>query len=151
MIQRGALVAFVVGLVVGAGALYLARPCWKERAGKGPAFVDGKYLIVQHESGHWVYERDDKGFHLVVKDMTPAGLKAIWDLQAAYLPQSVKVGSDTLLSAPATAYSSETGQFRVINKFYRLSNDRLIEVPTEATPAPPAPAPSSTTGPTPNR
>jgi len=152
MLQRGFGIAFLLGLVVGGAALYLARPCGRERDRKGPALLDGKYLVVQHDSGHWVYEKDDKGFRLVVKDMTPTGLKAIWDLQSAYLPQSIKVGSDTLVSAPVTGYSSDSGQFRVVNKFYRMSNDRLVEVPMEATSPPPAPAaPAPAPTPTPNR
>src|SRR5205814_1721174 len=103
----------------------------------------------QNESGHWIYEKDDKGLRLVGSRFSPVGQKAIWELQAAYNPQSVVVGSEALLSLPATLWNTETNSFQVVPRLFRMVNGKLVDVPVEASSAqvPPAPAPT----PTPNK
>ena len=124
------------GIVVGAVLVhFLVRPA---TSSPGPGgLVDGKYLVVESEDGHWIYERTDQGFRVVTKEISPAGLSAIWALQGDYTPASLTVGGEELLSVPSTMYSTETRSFQVIHRFYRIVNGKLQEVPMEeaATPA----------------
>lgn len=137
--QKASLIAFAIGLVVGAAALYVAGPC--SRSASKSALVDGKYLVVQSASGHWIYEKGDAGLKLVGKEMSPEGLHAIWELQGSYMPQSLSVGGDTVLSIPSTRYSTETGLFQVVHKIYRRVEGKLVELPMESAPGPDATSP----------
>lgn len=116
------LLAGAVGLVVGALLMAVLRPATE------PGLIDGKYLVVKEPDGHWVYEAGEQGLTVRVKQMSAAGLQAIWGLQGEFRPYSVEMGGATLLNVPVTQYSTESGAFQVVHRFYRLAEDKLVEV-----------------------
>ena len=128
------LIAVVAALLVGAFLMYMLRPAPETAAPS--ELVDGKYLVVEGTDGHWIYEKGDKGLTVRVKEMAPQGLGAIWGLQGKFLPYAVEVGGVSLVNVPATAYSTETGAFQVIHRFYKYEGDKLVEVSMEALKAP---------------
>ena len=116
-----------LGLLVGGGLILVLR------GGCAPAgLVDGKYLVVQSSSGHWIYEAGPDGIKLLRKELSPEGFGAIWGLQSAYQPKSMVSGGEELVHLPNTAYSMDTGQFQVVHKFYRAKEGKLVEVPMGA-------------------
>jgi hypothetical protein len=117
------LAAGAVGLVIGALLMVVLRPA--------TGLIDGKYLVVQEPDGHWVYEAGDEGLTVRVKQMSATGLQAIWGLQGQFKPYSVEMGGVTLLNVSDTAYSTESGTFQVMHRFYRLADDKLVEVKLE--------------------
>ncbi len=118
------LVFFGLGLVVGGVLVFVLRGCPKAPGN----LVDGKYLVVECPSGHWVYEASATGLKLVAKELSPEGLTAIWELQGAYQPKSILSGTEEILHLPNTRYSTETGSFQVVHKFYRMKDDKLVEI-----------------------
>jgi hypothetical protein len=120
------LAAGAVGLVIGALLMAVLRPA------KEPGLIDGKYLVVQEPDGHWVYEAGEQGLTVRVKQMSATGLQAIWGLQGQFKPYSVEMGGVTLLNVSDTAYSTESGTFQVMHRFYRLAEEKLVEVKLEA-------------------
>lgn len=131
--MRQSVIALACGLLLGAGAFALLRPSPPPPPAE---LIDGKHLVVRGEDGHWIYERTDSGFKVIVKELSPQGLRAIWELQRDYVPALLGSGAGELLSVPATQYSTETGQFRVVHHFYQLKDGKLVEVPMESAPAP---------------
>jgi hypothetical protein len=131
------LLVLTVLVSVLAGA-FLASQMQPAPAPAEPAsgLIDGKYIVVDNESGHWVYEVSDKGLTPRVKDMSPTGLASIWELQGKFVPYAVDVGGVALLNVPSTAYSTETGAFQVIHSFYKMDGDKLVEVELQARPRP---------------
>lgn len=121
------LLAAAAGLAVGALLMVVLRP-----AGAPPSrLIDGKYLVVETPDGHWVYEAGEQGFAVRIKGFSPAGLQAIWGLQSQFKPYTVEMGGATLLNVADTQYSAETGAFGVMHRFYRLVEDKLVEVKLE--------------------
>ena len=124
-----------VALLVGAFLVVMIRPT--TQASPTAQLVDGKYLVVEGPDGHWVYEKTENGFVVRIKELSPSGLQAIWGLQSKYLPHAVDLGGGTsLVNVPATQYSTETGSFQVLHRFYRFLDDKLVEVKMEGLKAP---------------
>jgi hypothetical protein len=130
------LLTLLGGIVLGGLLVYLARPCATTAAGS--RLVDGRYLVVETDTGHWIYDMSGEQPKAALSEITPEGLSAIWKLQGDYLPASLSVGGEQLLSVPSTRYSTETRSFQVLHKFYRLQDQKLVEVPMESVPAPSA-------------
>jgi len=126
--NKSSIIALVAGLIVGAALLYLLQPAAAETP---DGLVDGKYLVVEAESGHWIYESTDEGLKLLAKEWSADGLSAIWELQSEYTPEAVEVSGTKLVSVPATRYSTETGAFQVVHNFYRIDGDKLVLVPMD--------------------
>jgi hypothetical protein len=124
------ILAAAVGLVVGALLIVVLRPA--QGPSSPPELIGGKYLVIQKPDGHWVYEVGEQGLAVRVKELSPAGLESIWGLQGEFRPYSVEMGGATLLNVPATQYSTETGAFQVMHRFYRLAEEKLVEVKLEA-------------------
>jgi len=129
--NSNSIILLVVGVIVGAAALYLFQPEPAPPAAAPTGLVDGKYLVVDGESGHWIYRVGDKGLELQVKEWSAAGLHEIWELQSAYMPVAVDVGAEKLVNVPTTRYSTETGAFNVVHTFYRWEDGKLVRVPME--------------------
>ena len=129
MKDRGILL-LVVGLVVGGLLVGFLGPSLCKSTDEG--LVDGKYIVVENDYGNWVYERMGNGFQPVVKELTPLGLKSIWELQAEFKPMELHTAEGDLVSVPGTPYSTDTGSFSVVYRFYRLENGELIDVPVKA-------------------
>ena len=66
--NKSSIIALVTGLIVGAGLLYLLQPA-AATAVLPDGLVDGKYLVVEAESGHWIYESTDEGLKLLAKEL----------------------------------------------------------------------------------
>jgi len=126
--------AVVASLLAGAALMYLLRPAPESPSAAGQS--DEKYVVVESEGGHWIYEKTEEGLVVRVKELGPDGLGAIWGLQAKFLPYTVDIGGTTFVNVPATAYSTETGAFQVIHRFYKHADDKLVEVQMEGLPAP---------------
>lgn len=130
--------AAIIGLLVGAVLVILLRPASEPapEPPRGSELIDGKYLLVEESGGHWIYEKAKDGWEVRVKQLSPEGLQAIWGLQGQFLPYAIDSGSGVLINVPATQYSTETGTFQVIHRFYRYQEDKLVEVNLEATQRP---------------
>jgi hypothetical protein len=115
-------VFLAVGLVVG-GAAILCLRCEKATAG----LVGGKYLVVQSASGHWIYEATADGLKPVVQEVSLEGLHAIWELQSAYQPKSIRSGDQEIVHLPTTR--ADTRSFQVFHKFYAMKEGKLVEIP----------------------
>jgi hypothetical protein len=126
------------GLVVGAAAAWFLRPA---AVAPAPAptrdvdLVDGKYLVLRNDYGHWVYERvEGGGFKVVVKEMTPRGLETIWGLQSEHKPMAIATPKGEIVYVPFTRYSTETGSFSTDHKFFQMTDAGLVEVPLTLAP-----------------
>lgn len=123
------LLVAVASLLAGAFLMVLARPA--PAIPPASELIGGKYLVVEGEDGHWIYEKGENGLTVRVKELSPEGLSSIWGLQGEFVPYSVELGGTTLLNIPATQYSTETGSFQVMHRFYRYVEDKLVEVKLE--------------------
>ena len=90
--------------------------------------LEGKYLVIEDSGGHWVYEKTPDGWAVKIRGLGPEGLAAIWELQAKFNPYSIDSGSGMLINFPVYQYSTETGQFQVVHRFFRYHEDKLVEV-----------------------
>ncbi len=124
------LLALAIGLFVGGFLVVLLRPA-PEPTLPSEDLIDGRYLIVEGADGHWIYEKGENGLEVKIKELSPSGLQAIWGLQSKYLPHSVETSDGLLVNVPATRYSTETGTFQVVHKFYRHADSKLVEVEME--------------------
>jgi hypothetical protein len=137
-------VFLAVGLVVGGAAILLLRcekvagleeTLEKLKAKATAGLVDGKYLVVQGPSGHWIYEAGGaNGLKLVGQEVSPEGLHALWELQSDYQPKSMLSGAEEIIYLPYTRYSTDTRSFQVVHKFYSKQDGKLVEVPMESIP-----------------
>ena len=129
-------VAAAVGLLVGALLVIVIRPGTVpgphrvdvHESAPQTTLVDGKYLVIEDAGGHSVYEKTADGWIIKIRQQSPEGLAAIWALQAKFNPYSIDTGSGMLINVPSYAYSTESGQFQVVNKFFRYHEDKLVEV-----------------------
>ena len=128
--ERQAILYLAVGFLLGAVLIWILQP-------GGETLVDGKYVSFSNDYGNWVYERQaDGSFKPVVKDMTPRGLRTIWELQAEFQPRSIQTEGGQILHIPGTAYSSGTGSFSVNHKFFSFKDGKLVEIQVESAPPP---------------
>lgn len=135
-----ALLVLVAGVVIGGVLLQFLRPA--SAAASNATLVGGRYLVVEGPDGHWIYEPTPGGLSVLAKEVSPAGLGAIWQVQGDYQPAALDLGEQHLLTVPNTMYSTVNGAFNVVHKFYRLAPEGLVEVPIQDQPQ----APSGTAG-----
>ena len=132
--KAGSLLALAAGVLIGAAAMMVFGPA-PAAGDQDDGLIDGKYLVVQGESGHWVYEATPDGMKVVLKEFTPDGLTSIWSLQGEFQPQVLDTQDGSLVNVPATSYSTETGALQLQHRFYRLTEGKLVEVEIENKPA----------------
>ena len=134
--ERNAILYLAVGFLLGAVLIWILQPDAGGEAAQ-ETLIEGKYVSFSNDYGNWVYERQaDGSFKAAVKEMTPRGLRTIWELQAEFQPRSLETAEGLILHIPGTAYSSKTGSFSVNHKFFALKDGKLVEIQVESLPPP---------------
>jgi hypothetical protein len=116
---------FAAGLVVGGLVVLVLRPAPAE-----PPADD--FIVIENEYGHWIYKKENGGLRPVQQEMSPAGLKAIWELQSDYVPTVITLDGESLLHFPMTR--TDGASFQVMHHFYRMDDGKLVEVELQAAP-----------------
>ena len=132
--ERHVILYLAVGLLLGAVLVWTLKP---DAGGEAApeTLLDGKYITSSNEYGTWVYERQADGtFKPVVKDMTPKGMRTIWELQAEFQPRAIVTEQGKIIHFPVASYSSGTGSFNINHKFYAYKDGKLVEIAVEPLP-----------------